>query len=137
MDLFSNTSRYALRLLGFLAAHTDERVPVEEIARATATPANYVSKILNAMRKQGLVGSERGWGGGFRLEPRTLDMPIREVVSLFDGIDKVKRTGCGFGPTKCNPSDPCPLHAYWARMQDTATEMLQEVKVRDLAGSSV
>jgi Rrf2 family protein len=89
--LLSNTSRYAVRLLGFLVAHSDERVPVPQIAEATVTPANYVSKILNAMRKHGLVVSERGWGGGFQLAPGVLDRPIRDVVVLFDGVEKTNR----------------------------------------------
>ncbi len=135
--MLSNTSRYALRVLGFLAAYQDQRVPVGEIARATATPANYVSKILNAMRKQGMVASERGWGGGFQLEPGAVDRPIRDVVGLFDGIERVEHTSCGFGLPRCNPADPCPLHIYWARMQVTLTEMLDEVKVGDLAGKRV
>jgi Rrf2 family iron-sulfur cluster assembly transcriptional regulator len=135
--LLSNTSRYAVRLLGFLVAHSDERVPVPQIAEATVTPANYVSKILNAMRKHGLVVSERGWGGGFQLAPGVLDRPIRDVVVLFDGVEKTNRTDCGFGLPKCNPANPCPLHVYWSRVQETVQIMLDEVKVRDLAGSRV
>ena len=66
--MFSQTSRYALRILGYLATNRDRWVLAREIAGETGIPANYLSKILSQLRKRGFVESLKGWGGGFRLK---------------------------------------------------------------------
>ena len=64
--MYSRTTRYAFHLLGTLARRRDELVSGEELAGLTGIPANYLSKILNQLRKSGFVESQKGWGGGFR-----------------------------------------------------------------------
>ena len=79
--MVTQTARYALNVLGFLVRAEAERVRSEDIARQTGIPANYLSKILNQLRKQGVVEGEKGWGGGFRIRPEALQRPIGEIVT--------------------------------------------------------
>lgn len=131
--MLSLTARYALNILGYLAREGDRRVRSEEVARATGIPGNYLSKILNQLRKQGIVDSEKGWGGGFRLRPRARRRPIREILTIFDGIDATRREECLFGMAKCDGDAPCPLHPYWERIREVHVQMLKETTVADLA----
>lgn len=131
--MVSRTARYALRILGYLAARPGERIPGEQIAGETGVPANYLSKIMNQLRKQGLVDAEKGWGGGFSLRKRTLRRPVREVLAIIDGAESTERRECLFGLPRCDDENPCPLHPYWERIREVYGEMLSEVRVRDLA----
>ena len=131
--MVSQTARYALRLLGFLASRRDRLTTAEEIAGATGVPANYLAKILNQLRKHGLVESRKGWGGGFRMRRRALKRPIRDVLAILDGADSIERSDCVFGLPKCNDDRPCPLHGYWEEIRETFTRMLTEMRVGDLA----
>ena len=83
--MISQTGRYALRILGHLADRTGQWIQGREIAAATGIPANYLAKILNQLRKRGLVSSQKGWGGGFLLRDQALGVPIAEVLELIDG----------------------------------------------------
>jgi len=130
--MLSQTVRYALRTLGYLAGNRGARVRGETIAAATGIPANYLSKILNQLRKRGVVDSEKGWGGGFELREVSLDLRVRDIVTIFDGTDRIEEGGCVFGLPECDAARPCPLHAYWERIGATWTAMLEETKVRDL-----
>ena len=56
--MFSETSRYALRTLGYLATHRDRWILAREIAEATGVPPDYLSKILARLRKRGFVTSQ-------------------------------------------------------------------------------
>jgi Rrf2 family iron-sulfur cluster assembly transcriptional regulator len=133
--MVSQTARYALHILGFLAGRSGEMVSGDEIAATTGIPANYLSKILNQLRKAGMVESRKGWGGGFRLEPAAAARPIRDVLAAIDGVASTERSDCVFGLPECDPDHPCPLHGYWEQIRSTFDEMLSTNMVGDLAAS--
>ena len=130
--MLSQTSRYALRILGFLAENPGRRIRGEEIAGATGIPSNYLSKILSQLRKQGIVNAEKGWGGGFELRADARSTKIRRVLQIFDGVDHAKPSECVFGLGRCSADEPCPLHPYWERIQGALDEMLSATSIQDL-----
>jgi Rrf2 family protein len=130
--MLSQTSRYALRILGFLVENQGRRIRGERIAEATGIPANYLSKILSQLRKQGIVDSEKGWGGGFELRQDAHDIRIHQVFQIFDGVDVLRQKECVFGLTECSAANPCPLHPYWERIQGALDDMLTSASIRDL-----
>jgi len=132
--MVTQTGRYALRTLGYLVDRQGERVQGREIAAATGIPANYLSKILNQLRKRGLVASQKGWGGGFALERRALALPISEVLEIFEGPRVLN--GCIFELRECDDANPCPLHHRWQRVREQYEGMLSEVKVADLRANT-
>lgn len=132
--MLSQTSRYALHLLGYLATRPGEQVRGEDAAAATGVPATYIPKILNQLRKAGLVDTKRGWHGGFRLRESAFDRPIRDVLAALDGVDSVERSDCAFGLPQCDESNPCPLHDQWEEVRSRYLEMISETRIRDLAG---
>jgi len=132
--MFSRTARYALHILGHLAAHPDRMSRGEEIAAATDIPANYLAKILNQLRKAGLVESRKGWGGGFRLREGAGRRPIREVLELFDGVGSTDRRDCAFGRERCDDRHPCAMHEHWAQVRESYETMITTTRVADLAG---
>jgi Rrf2 family protein len=130
--MLSRTSQYALTTLGYLAGEGGRRTG-EEIARQTGIPANYLSKILNQLRKHAIVAAEKGWGGGFELRPESLDSPILDVVTLLEGPAHAEPVPCVFGLANCDASQPCPLHGYWERIKQIHDDMLRRTRIRDLA----
>jgi Rrf2 family protein len=128
--MVSRTGKYALRILGYLADHPDKRVQGKEIAAETSIPANYSSKILNQLRKRGLIQSQKGWGGGFLLDPQALAVPIAEVLELFEGRREAQ--ACIFEFRKCDTSNPCPLHGHWERIRGAYEGMLGTTSIGDL-----
>ena len=128
--MISQTVRYALRIVGFLADHQGEWVQGREVAAATGIPANYLSKILNQLRKSGLVRSQKGWGGGFLLRDEILGVPIVDVVEAIEG--RKDDSGCIFELRECDAQNPCPLHGPWERIRGELDAMMRGVRVGDL-----
>ena len=60
--MITQTGKYALRILAYLAEHEGERIQGHRIADDTAIPSNYLSKILNKLCKCGWVSSRKGFG---------------------------------------------------------------------------
>lgn len=135
--MISQTSRHALNILGFLVREEGVRTPGETIARHTGVPANYLSKILNQLRKQGVVEAEKGWGGGFQIRPEALERPIRDILTIFDGTAGAEPTECVFGLKECDANNPCPLHLYWEQIKRIQGEMVSQVTIRHLGGTTV
>lgn len=128
--MVSTTGKYALRILGCLVGHPDKTMLAKEIAAETGVPVNYSSKILNQLRKKGLVRSRKGWGGGFMIEPGALGVRISEVLELFEG--QSKEAACALGLSPCGGENPCPLHGRWERICAEYRGMLDEISIGEL-----
>lgn len=129
--MVSQTGRYAVRILGFLLEQDGERVQAREIARRTGIPQNYLSKILNQMRKLGWVRSRKGWGGGFQLAGRARRVTMRRVLEQIEG-PRAEAGSCVFHLGDCDCDNPCPLHHHWERVQEAYNDMLGSVTIGDL-----
>ena len=77
---------YAMRALLVLAAVPDAR-PVKgaSIAAAQSMPPKYVENILVDLRRAGLVASQRGSEGGFRLARPASEITVADVIRATDG----------------------------------------------------
>ena len=132
--MISQTGKYALRILGHLADRPGQRALGRDIARETGIPANYLSKILNQLRKAGFVTSRKGWGGGFVIDERSGRRPISHVLELFEGPRDTE--SCVFELRPCDTANPCPLHHRWDRVRREYDAMVSAVTVGDLRRST-
>ena len=55
------------------------------LAAATGAPESFLSKILQALSRAGLVASRRGGEGGFAILPRGRSASLLEVIEAIDG----------------------------------------------------
>ena len=62
--MFSQTVEYALRAVAYLAYEAPAPRTTEQVAEATRVPPAYLSKVLQALSRGGVVRSQRGVGGG-------------------------------------------------------------------------
>jgi len=130
--ILSQTAEYALRAMACLAVEPDTPQTTQQIAEATKVPAGYLSKVLQALGRAGLVNSRRGIGGGF-----TVARPPNEITALvvIDSVDPIRPMGeCPLG-NEAHKNHRCALH----RQLDEATALVQEKlaahSIADLCGS--
>ncbi len=135
--MVSQTTRYALQILGYLARSDESLIPHEQIAREIGIPANYLSKILNQLRKSGIVESRRGWGGGSRMLPDAAARPLLDIVRVFEGDRPAGIPACIFGLPECGDDNPCPLHDHWTEIRDSFQTLLCTTTVGDLKRRTV
>lgn len=135
--MVNQTTRYALQILGYLARSDATLVPHEQIARDVGLPANYLSKILNQLRKSGIVESRKGWGGGSRLVPGAAERPLVDVVRVFEGDRPTGIPSCIFGLPECGDGNPCPLHDHWTGIRDSFQKLLHTTTIGDLKRRTV
>ncbi len=129
--MVSQTGRYALRILSYLVDRPGQWVQGSQIASETKIPPNYLSKILNQLRKGGFVLSQKGWGGGFQIKPGARRTPIAKVLERFEGPRDDGR--CFFEMRRCDASNPCPLHEHWEAIQSQYRKMLSATTIGSLS----
>jgi len=109
--VISRTSAYALEAAVIIAQREGDLVRANELAEHLEIPANYLSKILNSMARGGLLESERGPHGGFRLSRHAGDIVIEDVIGIFEEAGGNRR--CFLGRGKCTETDSCAMHEQW------------------------
>lgn len=105
--MFSQTTEYALRIVVFMASIDGKPATTAQIAKATATPRQYLAKILRQLARGGIVESQRGLGGGSVLTRHPEDLTVYDVVQIVDPITRI--TSCPLG-LKTHSVRLCPLH---------------------------
>ena len=117
--MISPTAEYALRAVVAIAQSSGDAVVTPTIAEITRVPPGYLSKVLQTLRKAGLVDSKRGLGGGFTLARPAEDVTVLEVVNAVDPIKRIHR--CPLG-VDSHGTNLCPLH----KRLDEATELVEQ-----------
>lgn len=105
--MFSRTVEYALRAVAHLAYMSPEGRTTEQLAEATKVPRAYLSKVLQGLRRAGVVKSQRGVGGGVALVKSPTELTILEVVNAVEPIARIQSCPLGLASHGVRL---CPLH---------------------------
>ena len=131
--IFSQTVEYALRSVVWLASHSDTPQTVQQIAEATQIPSNYLAKVMNSLRRTGLVESRRGLGGGYILSHTDDDLTVLDVVNTVDPIERISQ--CPLG-ARSHGLNLCPLHKRLDEAIGLIEKAFVKTKIADLVVQS-
>jgi Rrf2 family iron-sulfur cluster assembly transcriptional regulator len=111
-------------------------ISLQDISLRQNLSLNYLEQIFVKLRRNNLVKSFRGPGGGYVL------ISTPEEVSVFDIVSAVgestKMAKCSVEKASCNNSaGKCITHFLWDGMDKHVTSYLQGVKLADIASMSV
>lgn len=130
--MISKTEVHALTALAALARIPDGGyLGAAEIADMIGAPPNYLGKLLKALGDEGLVESQKGKGGGFRLTRNASSISLLEVMEPVGRVSRM--AGCFLGRPQCSDSDPCAVHDQWIKARTSYFEFLSGMTVADLA----
>lgn len=87
--MISQTAEYALRAAVVLGGKPDRPLTTQEIARASHVPSGYLSKVLQAMGRAGLVEARRGLRGGYVLSRTLEELTVYDVVNAVDPLKRI------------------------------------------------
>jgi Rrf2 family protein len=125
---YAGRALLALSLVG-----TDESLKLHEISARTFIPSSVLEQVMLQLRGAGLVRSERGPSGGYRLNRRPDEISFDEVVRLFQG--PIAPIGCATRrkPESCPMEIGCSMRTMWQDVRDATIEILQRTTFADLA----
>lgn len=124
-------SEYALLALLELAQHYSDGEPqqIKAIAASQDIPERYLEQLLAALRRRGLVRSQRGAKGGYVLGREPWSIDLYEVVQSIEGKENAD-TRPGTAPPPTIEMDV--LHETWQEVQTAAEAALRKYTLQDL-----
>lgn len=129
--IFSKKCEHGLQAVLLLSSkYEGKSVNAADIAEELKIPKEFVAKILQSLRKVGIVESKRGKEGGFALAKKPSEIKLIDIVKALDGEDMFKT--CVLGFPGCSPENPCPVHYKWGKIRDDIHEMLEKDSLEDL-----
>ena len=131
--ILSTKGRYAVMAMVDLArAVGDKPTALAEIAERQEIPLAYLEQIFAKLKKQGLVNSVRGPGGGYQLARPAAQLFISEIVLAAD--ESIKMTRCeGAGSPGCMaPKTRCLTHDLWEGLGNQIYAYLRSISLEDV-----
>ena len=127
---------YAVRAAIELAAAPDGKaVPAERIATSQGLPLNFLEHILSELRIAGLVRSQRGADGGFRLAKEPRQITIADIIRAVEGPLATVRGG---KPEEAEyPGVASQLPRVWIAVRKSLRNVVEHVTVADIANASL
>jgi FeS assembly SUF system regulator len=129
---------YSLIALKHLAARRGEpgvnAVSAKEVADSYGIPLPLLSKILQKLTKAGLLVSEHGTNGGYRLSRDPRQISALEVIRVIDG--PIILTECFTRHNHCDHSTRCSVREPLRRIHEGILRLLESVTIQDMLQDS-
>ena len=125
---------YGLRALLALTATGSART-AEALAAEQSLPPRFLGAILADLRRAGLVASQRGSEGGYRLARPAAEVTVAEVIRALDGpLAEVR----GHRPEATHYDGAAEhLQLVWVAVRASLRDVLEHVTLADVASGTL
>jgi Rrf2 family protein len=126
---------YAVRALCTLADAGERPVTAETLASSQGLPAKFLESILNDMRRAGLLLSQRGAEGGYRLSRSPDTITVADVIRPLDGpLAEVR----GLRPEAATYEGSAEhLQTVWVAVRASLRSVLETVTISDITSGQL
>ena len=128
--MLSRSGIHAVRALVKLANEPAKYCGAQSIAAATGAPRNYLGKLLQQLSRRGIVESQKGLGGGFRLARDPSEITLHDIVEPLEDLSRLSQ--CILAHDACDTDNPCAIHSRWAFVRESYIDMLNRTTLADL-----
>ncbi len=131
--IYSDTVRYALLALSYIAHKEGQLVKAEEIAKSQRIPKPFLSKILHELARREVLLSVKGPRGGFTFKVDPSQLTMWDVIKLMGEENKFDT--CVIKPEKCEvfKEHPCAVHHKWEKLKAQIVDFLKNTTIAELA----
>ena len=121
---------YGLISLRHLATGRHSSASAKDISEAYRIPLPLLSKVLQKLVKAGLLLSEQGTNGGYRLSRPAEEITTLEAIRAIDG--PIILTHCFTEHTDCDQSSLCPVREPLRKVHEGILRLLSGITISDL-----
>lgn len=129
--MFSKACEYGIRAMLWINTNASSDSPIranlKEISAQTDMPEAFTGKILQTLKKSGLLKSSKGPTGGYQLAHSADAITVLDIVLAIDGPELF--TQCALGLPQCGDSTPCPMHDEFVKIRGDIRELLSSTSL--------
>jgi Rrf2 family protein len=128
----STKGRYALRMMIDIAENSgDERVTIKEISERQNISVKYLEQIVPNLTKTGLLRSERGSGGGYRLSKAPDQYTMGDILRAIEG--KLAPVACLEDEiNQCSRAEICKTLRFWKGLYKVINDYVDSITLQDV-----
>ncbi|MFZ1501610.1 MAG: Rrf2 family transcriptional regulator [Nitrospira sp.] len=114
--------------------HAEQPVCAKSIAKRQAIPARFLEQVLHAMKKAGVVISQRGAQGGYVLSRKPSELSVADILDALEGplLSANGETRPKHSSSRGAKQEALLAH-IWDRVKRAELSVLSEVTVEELA----
>lgn len=130
----TSKGRYAVTAMLDVTIHAVHGpVSLADISERQGISLSYLEQLFSRLRKQGLVTSVRGPGGGYRLGRCSAQIAIADVIrAVNESVDATKCAGKG----NCQDGEQCLTHSLWEGLSRRIEDFLQNISLSELVAKN-
>ncbi|MGE5171914.1 MAG: Fe-S cluster assembly transcriptional regulator IscR [Rudaea sp.] len=122
--------RFAVTAMIDVALHgSNGPVTLAAISERQKISLSYLEQLFGKLRRQGLVESVRGPGGGYNLGRAPEEITVADIIVAVD--EPIDATQCG-GRENCHDDRRCMTHELWAGLNAHIFTYLRSVTLAEL-----
>jgi Rrf2 family protein len=130
--IITRATEYAIRAILYMSRQpADEIIYKKDICKAQEITPAFLTKILQPLIKDGIVGSQRGVGGGFYLAKPPAEITLLDIIKSQEG--PVYLNQCLIEKGSCEREFFCPVHGAWAQIRKEFMATLSRYDFASLA----
>lgn len=133
--MLNKKTQYAIKALIFLAEQEQSTpVLIADIAKKKKIPLKFLENILLELKKEGILESKKGKGGGYFLKIPANKIPIADIIRKIDGPIAMLPCASLYFYERCKNCDEkkCGLHDIMIEVRDANLKILENKTVADL-----
>jgi FeS assembly SUF system regulator len=133
----SSLADYAVVMMSAAARHCGgvSRLNATSLADETGLPLPTVQKLVSRLSAAGLIESQRGTGGGFRLSRPPSAISVADIVEAIEG--PIAMTACvDNGSHDCCVEENCKVKPHWNAVNDAMRGALAGVSLASLSAGA-
>jgi Rrf2 family protein len=134
--MLSKKTKYGIKALTFLGSQ-ENRTPVAiaTISKSENISLKFLESILLTLRKNGILGSKKGKGGGYYLLKSPADIPMTAIMRILEGpISMVPCVSLNFYEKcdDCPDESACAVHNLMRQVRDNTLDVFRNTSLADL-----
>lgn len=132
--LINRNTDYAVRALCYMVKRQEQMTSVSELVRKLRIPRPFLRKILQVLHNKGLLISQKGQGGGFRLAKKPAEIFLLDVMRAFQG--PIQLNECVFKKEVCPHRKGCFLRRRLGTIEQFIIVQLKPITIKKIADES-
>lgn len=130
--MISTKGRYALSImLDILESREEYPVSLKTVAKRQELSEKYLEQIAAALKRNGLLGSSRGTGGGYFLTRDAEDISVGEILRVMEG-DLAPAPCVEENGSRCKRKDICSNVILWKKLNEAINSVIDNITLADM-----
>ena len=134
--MLSKKTRYAMVSLARLAReYGNGPIPISKIAEEEKIPQRFLEGILLELKCIGILDSTRGKSGGYYMLKHPTEVPIAEIITIFEGSLGMLACVCNnkYKPCEfCKDESSCKIRQTFQDVFESSSAILKNTTLQDL-----